>query len=394
VKAVYFPLLAATLWGATGGLAPAGAEPIIFSGAIEGRLGYGSNPLLRNNSSTASGFGQFSFQPVLSYLTETGKTSLVGNFTREQYFRHYDHSQSITGSLTHDQRFSERLSGMAGVGYTRTDNPLLGAAFDSDVTDLLAVGQTTTRIYGDASLQFQPTARDSFSVGGNVSHTTYGGGRTTLIPRDYDQYGGNVGYSHALNARTKLGLQVSATQMRSKYYPDTRSIQPAVTISQVLNPIWTFNGSVGVIFQDVPGPFGHQSASLGFNGALCGTYPRTTVCVSGGRQSVSSGIGGLRNTIQASLTLNHKLTERSSISAAASYTDAHSVSTALVGDDPRIARSQRVFLIRADYSRDITQRISAGFGARGQFRNISRYGSTHGIAGTINIRAKIGRLTS
>jgi len=393
VRGALFSLLGgAALLGAVAGMAPATAEPIIFSGAVEGRLGYGTNPLLRDFSNAGSGFGQFSFQPTLTRTTARGTTTLQGNYTREQYFRRYDHSESITGSLGQTQQFSERVSGNARIGYTRTDNPLLGAAFDPDLIDVLAIGQRTTRIFGDAGLQVQPTARDGFSIGANASHTTYGKGGT-LIPRDYDQYGGNVAYNHTLSARTKVGLQVSATQLRSKYYPDTRSIQPAVTLSQVLSPIWTFNGSVGVIFQDVPGPFGGSTTSLGFQGALCGTYPRTTVCVSGGRQSSASGIGGLRNTLQASLDVDHKLTERSKLSAALSYTDSSSIRESIAGD-PRIGSSQRVLLVRGDYSHDVSQRVSVGFGARGQLRSTPGYGSRHGIAGTINIRAKIGRLTS
>jgi hypothetical protein len=51
-------------------------------------------------------------------------------------------------------------------------------------------------------------------------------------------------------------------------------------------------------------------------------------------------------------------------------------------------------LVRADYSHDVSQRISVGFGARGQLRSMQGYETRHGIAGTVNIRAKIGRLTS
>lgn len=373
------PVAAAALLASA---AAASAEPIIFSGYVEGRLGYGTNPFLRTQTGLGAGIGGFSLAPTLTRTTSQASTTLSGVYDRDQYFRTYGHTQTVTVDLRHVAQVRSNLSITLQASYGRTNNPLISSILDPGLFDNLTIGQETQRISGEAQVQWQATKNDAINYGINYEHSSFS---RSSFAGGFDLLGANFGYLRTLGPRTKLGVRVSASRYESDINPGSHSVQPALALQQTLSPIWKFDGDIGVIFQNVSGPAGGSSKGLGFHASLCGTYPRVNVCLTGQRQTTASGFGGLRTTTEASLTVITKLSERSTITGEASYDLSNSQRLALL-------REAEVFQARLDYQRDLTQRLSAGVTGRYQSRDLGGIGAAHAVSGTVNVRVKIGRL--
>jgi len=337
--------------------------------------------------------------PTSSGTTSLGQTILSAGYDRAEYLSHYGKSDSISADLRQTQQLSERLKGSAHVGYLNSLNPFIGNLNQPDPTvptqpgidpllDGLTVGQRTRSFNADADLDWTPSAIESVSVGGNYSRSTYGRrnvGSGLPLASDYSSYGGNVSYMRAFGARTKLGLQFVANHTDSGLYGTSTSYQPNLIVQRTLSQYWSFNGSIGGIFQNAGGLINSTSHSLGFNAALCGTYPRISTCFTASRSTSSSGVGGLRSDLRFGTTFGYRINQRSRISANASYSDSKT-GTGLIANV-----SQKFGQTGVDYTRDLNQRISIGFGGRYQWRSLALTGTAHAFSGTVNLSAQFGR---
>lgn len=397
---------------------PALAQPFLFSGVVQGGLGYATNPFLAENENSGAAFASIGISPVLSRSTTRTNTMIGGSYYREEYLSgRFGDSESASAFVSHDAQLSERLRASGRVSYITSTNPLiggtavgipvigvpsvggdvvgdgvvgggvigggLGTGFDPILSDPLTIGQRTRTLTGDASLNWQPTARDSFGIGVNATRSTYSG---FGIARDYNLYGGSLSYSRGIDARTQVGVQVVAQQVDSDGFPDTRSLQPALTLSRRLNANWQLSGNVGAVIQHVNG--GGTSTSLGFGASLCGNYIRRSGCVTVDRRSSASGIGGLRRDLNIGLNAAYELTEHSRLRAYGSYTQSDSLRQTglLSGGDIDVIQA------RLDYERDLTRRLSIGGGGRYQNRKFSGRPTADSFGASVTLSAKIGRL--
>jgi hypothetical protein len=363
-------------------VAPALAEPFIFSGVIDSGLGYVSNPFIRPGQDAASPFVTISVTPTLTRKTARTVTEIRGIYSREEYFRRYGHTENASAGLSHAAQLTQNFGINGQVSYLTTTNPLIGQAYDPSVSDPLTIGQRTKRLSGGGGFSWQPSALDSITGGVNASNVKYSGGNASSLARDYDQYGANLGYSRTIDARTSIGVQVSANKVDSKFYPNTQSVQPALTLQRKLSEAWTFDGNIGLIAQKVDGR--GTSTSLGYGASLCGNYPRTEFCVTASRQSTPSGIGGLRKTTQFGSTLTQRFSERSRVVGRLSYDDSK-------GQGSTVVSNAKVYQARMDYGYDLTQRLTVGAGARYQRRELSGGATGDSIGGTVNLTMKVGR---
>jgi hypothetical protein len=364
----------------------ASAEPVIFQATVEGELGYGINPRVVEDEDRGVGFAAITITPQLSKTEALSVTTLSGFYHREQYFSVYGYTDSAGATLARTQSLTEHLSAVAHASYVTSNNALVldeGGVIDPTVVDPLNGGQRTSRYSGDLTFNWQASARDTFSVGGNASHADYG--EQLGVASDYDQYGATGSYSHVLNARTTVGAQVVATEVKSQTFPNSESLEPSLTLTRQLGPIWQFQGHLGLIFEHLDGPEARSTTSLGFGAKLCGNYPRTTLCISGDRSSAPSGFGGLRNTTEVEMTMTHKVTEHDTITVDESYQHSSSL---------QIGTTRNINLLVANlsYDHDLTRRLSAGAGARYEQRDYSGFGTARGGAVTVHLTAKLGRL--
>jgi len=357
---------------------PAAAQSIDLSATVEGAAGYAVNPQLRPGERGGAGFGRVSISPVLSRATALSQTVLSGSYRREQYFSSFGRTQSITASLGHNQAFTEHLRGNIGVNYTQADNLLLNPDIDLSQVNSLTDGRKTKSLSAQAGLSWTIGADDSVNLSGQYAHSRSG---TGLLANSYNQYSGDVSYLHAISAWTRIGVRSSYSYFDNSAFSST-SIGPGVVIDHSFTPIWKLNGDVGIIIQRSGAPVNSTSTSLGFHLSLCGTYPRTTMCLLAGRQTSASAFGGQQVQTNVGASYSYKLTELSSISASANY--------GRNGGGAPNSGSSQVFRASANYNRTLTERISIGVEATGGYYKNGVTGNARSIEGSAYARVKIG----
>jgi len=374
--------------------APAAAQQIQFSALLRGELGYGTNPFLRAGVNKGSGLISGSFAPRFFYETARSTTTLSGSYDRDQYFSGFGRTDSARVSLVRMDRLTEHLASTITAGFSTTNRATVSDP-DAD-NEPLNIGRRTYRSNGQIQLQYQATAMDQFSGGAQINHLSYGnreGSIPGLASSAYTQYGGNFGYTRVIDARTSLGAQVTVSAVRSEFYPDSRTVQPAITAKRQLSAIWSIDGHVGLVLQHVSGPFANSVTSVGYGVNLCGTYPRTHICLNAQHQTSPSGYGSLRTVTGVGANLSHDLTEHSRISANAQYYKSSADQTLL---GPSVISNSQAILTSVGYDRDLTQRLSAGFDGSYHWRKsdlrTQANGAGHAIGGRIHVTAKLGRI--
>lgn len=374
-------------------LAPAIARAdVTWGGTVEGRVGYGSNPYLYYDRAGGSGLVGFTLAPEVDWKQATATTVLSGAYNRDQYFTHYDHAEDYNVDLRRTQQFSSKLSGTAHAGYFSSISGLLSPYYDTIVVqptsvDSLAVGTREHRIYGDAGLQYTPNARDAFSVTGTVIRDDF-----QHFGGDYTYVGGTGSYSRAIDAKTRVGVELIGGQTYSKAFPDSSSVQPAATLERKLSAHWTFNGSLGAIIErERYAGRNHTTVTPGFTAALCDKQSRLDLCLTASRQSAPSGIGGLRRETQFGASATYRLNERSRITASGAYGFSDADARILI--DNVSYGDQRYAFARLNYQRDLSRRLSAGASGYYQSRSGSGLPNIHALAITFNLTARFGHIS-
>ncbi|WP_174274258.1 hypothetical protein [Sphingomonas bacterium] len=361
------------------------AASTFFGGTFDLRAGYGRNPQLRTGLSGDSPVFGGRLDAVLTRLTGKGRTTLSGTADITQSTKIYGRTENYLVQLSQQQQISARIAGSADVSYSDTTNPAANYGTTArdlvPIGDVLTLGQHSRQLAGDVNASWQMDAKDLFQGAVNASHTSF----DSVVASSYTQYGGSFGYLRTINARTRIGFQLSGLKIRSDSYPGSSSFQGGLQLTQKLSQAWTFQGGVSGVLQKANGG---SFKTIGFNGSLCGDYPRYTICVIGSRQSAPSGIGGLRNDTQGSVRINYKLSARSQINGEITYDISNAKGIALA--------TQRYYDAALSYRRTIRPRISAGFSARYQRRDIGAIGvipgtKVNGYTGTADISYQFGR---
>lgn len=372
--------------------APATAQSVQFSAIVQSEIGYATNPFLAAGVTKGTIFSSASVAPRLLYQTARSSTTLQGQYNREAYLNDFGYTDSGTIGLVRTDQLSQYVGTTLTASYETSNRATIDDP-NRVVTNPLDVGRRTKTLMGSYELQWQASARDQLSYGAQVSHLSYGESHTAGlagVPSNYTQYGVNAGYSHSVDARTSIGAQVTVSTVRSQFYPNSRTIQPALTAKRQLSAIWTIDGHVGMVFSRIDGPFGKSTTSLGLGVDLCGEYPRTHVCLKLNRDTQPSGYGPLRTTSSVIGDLTHQLDEHSRLHFYAAYMRDSSGSFLLTGQ--QLLRNAKILQASADYDHDLTQRVSAGFGGRYQWRSLSGYPAARSYTGSIHVKAKLGRI--
>jgi len=370
--------------------APAAAGSIQFSALLRGEVGDGTNPFLRPGVTQGSGLASGSFTPKFFYQTARSATTLDGEYSRQQYFSRYGYTDSLRATLGRTDQLSAQLQTTLGASFTTSNKVTITDPSQVADQDPLNIGRRTYKSSGQYALQWQASAKDQLSYGAQIEHLAYGGGQSTVstLASDYTQVSVNGGYNRAVDARTSFGLQASLSSVKSQIYPDSRTIQPSFTAKRQINAIWEMDGHVGVVLQRIEGPFASSTTSVSYGVNLCGAYPRTHICLSAQHQTAPSGYGSLRTNTGINASVSHDLSEHSHVTVNANYFK----TSASASEGPVIAPTARAFLSSVQYDRDISQRLSAGFGGTYQWRSTSTLGAGRSIAGTIHVTAKLGRM--
>jgi len=372
--------------------APASAQSVQFSAVADSEIGYATNPLLAPGVTKGSVFVSASIQPRLFYQTARSTTALQGKYNREKYFNGFGYTDAGSLSLIRTDQLTQYLGTTLTASYVTTNRNTFNDP-DQVILDPLNIGRRTRTFSGAYQMQWQASARDQLTYGAQISHLSYGKSRTAGIngiASNYTQYGVNAGYNHVVDARTTVGAQIAVNMNKSRVYPDSRTVSPALTAKRQLSAAWTLDGHVGINFSRIEGPFPRSSTSLGIGVNLCGTYPLWHMCLNLSRDTQPSGYGPLRTVDVIGVQVGRTLDEHSRISLNVRYTKNSSGNFETVGQ--RALRDGKSFAASADYDRDITQRISAGVGGEFQSREFSTTPTARSYSATIHLKAKLGRM--
>jgi hypothetical protein len=372
--------------------APAVAQPVQFSAVAEGAIGYGTNPFLASGVTEGALVASTRIDPRLFYETARSTTALQGHYSRETYLHDFGHTDSGSIGLIRTDQLTQYLGSTLSASYLTTNRATISDP-NQVIVDPLNIGRRTKTFAGAYQLQWQASARDQLTYGTQISHLSYGRNETANlagIPSGYTQYGVNAGYNHVVDPRTTVGAQVSLSSVSSRIYPHSRTVQPSLTAKRQLTAAWEIDGHVGMSFSRIEGPFARSSTSLAIGVNVCGTYPLTRMCLRLSRDTQPSGYGPLRTASTIGADLSRKLDEHSRVLLNAEYVRDSSGSFALSG--AQVLRNGKVIMASADYDRDLTQRISAGFGGKYQWREFSGLPAGRSYTGTIHVRAKLGRM--
>jgi hypothetical protein len=318
--------------------APALAQKVKASIQATARLEYDNNPFLLGGSDVSSGSVSGGLTPKLSYTGEKDVVELTGYYDRTKYFRRYDDTDAYGGGLEARHRFAPGTEIYGGLRY---DSSIIGANNDNavttpgtppvDDTDVNLIGTRARSETYSASGGFNArlSSRDDISARGGITAVRYPG---RPAGSDSTNYGGTLGYNHAISEKTRIGISGTA------YYIDydtpglhTMVMQPSVTFSSQLSPSWNVEGSLGVSFSTLSAPGIPDSHDTSWAGTLdlCHKGQRNNLCLSFARSVSASGFGGTTNRTSAGLTFDQRLTERLNLTASGTYVRSESQQTTL-----------------------------------------------------------------
>lgn len=340
------------------------AEPARLSVESTVRLGYDLNPFLSTGNDLASPYVQASIEPRLSRRTEKGELSASGYYDRTEYLERYGHSNEYGAELSASQRVSQKFNIFGALKYDsevigQADELVTGVPIDDTDINLIGLRRRADTYRASGGFQYQVGPKDSISVDGGFTATRYDG-----LGADSDNYGGRIGWQHAVSERSKVGLSTSVYKIEYDTPGlSTMIIQPNVTFSSKLSPTWTLDASLGVSFSDLsqPLPFA-DSKSKGVSGSLelCHNGLKDYFCLYANRSVSASGAGGTQERTQVGLNYNRKLTDRVGFTWNGSYARSESQIGAL--------RTRQFVSGRAGLDWKVARNIKLG--AAGRYRDV------------------------
>lgn len=357
--------------------APAFAGKAKFSIETNYKLGYDTNPFLSAGTDLSATYVETSIAPKLSKQSEKGEIALSGHFDRTAYLERYGKADNYGAALEAQHRVTPKLNTFAALRYDseiigQGDDRVTGNPIDNPDVNLIGLRRRAETYRASAGFQYQVNPKDTISVDGGYTATRYNG----PAGNDSDNYGGRVGWQHAISSRSKIG--VSGSIYKIEYDTpglSTLIMQPAVTFSSQLSATWTVDASLGMSFSDLslPAPFADRRTK-GLSGSieLCHTGIKDYFCFYGDRSVSASGAGGTVEQTQFGVNYRRSLTERMGVFWNGSYARSKSQSV-LIGD--------RTFVSgRGGFDWRVFRGITIG--AEGRYRDV--YGSG------VPIKADIG----
>lgn len=196
-------------------------------------------------------------------------------------------------------------------------NPITGIGTD---LDLIGSRQRRNTLSGSLGGNYSPTGNDSFSFGGNASRTTYP--NHSVFIDNFTTYGGYLGYSRRVSARTSIGARVSIQNVNydGTISPDTTIISPQLTYDTRFSERWSLSAAVGLTFnRSTLGSFHDSSTSWSGNASLCRAASRSQFCLTAARGSYANGLNGVQTQSSVGMSYTRQLSEYTSLNAGAQY---------------------------------------------------------------------------
>ena len=304
---------------------PAIAGPARLTVETQVRLGYDMNPFLSTGSDLASPYAEVSVNPRLTKADAKGQIILDGHYDRTEYFKRYGGSDEYGGELSAQRRITPKLSVYGSLRYDsevigQGDDQITGQPTDAIDVNLIGLRRRADTYSASGGWEYQASSKDTITANAGYTQTRYDSGPPGS---DTNNIGGSLGWKHAINSRSKIGIRGSV--YRIDYDSpglSTLIMQPTVTFSTQLASTWKLDLSLGVSFSDlvIPGP-GNDRTTRGLAASveLCHTGAKDYFCTFADRSVSASGIGGTVERTQVGVSYRRSLSERVGVTWNGSY---------------------------------------------------------------------------
>lgn len=279
---------------------------------------WGSNPLLATSNAKALYGSTTAPELIVMDKTDTKEITLDQlvdqNFFNDPNFNSTDfHSKNKF--MAKNQRWTAGIAG--GIDYDTTRTSEI-SVFGSQIRPVRHFGYSAT-----PQMTFNVNPTDVFGLSGNVSGSTYHGA-TSASFTDYNVYSVTPSYTHNFDPLNAGIFQVKAQRYQAAEGPKNISNTVTPTIGWIgeLTPRFKAQANVGAQLtkQDAAGTASKPwSTDLSFSGDLTFTGEQDKTDLTFSRQATPFGNGTDSLLTSVALKENHRLNERFTLNASASY---------------------------------------------------------------------------
>lgn len=297
--------------------------------------GLSTNPYLDSEAETA-GSVTLSVSPSIIYEDELGDTRLGGNLRVSQYTNRY--GRDIAARLeASTRRMLDELTSVSISSSVQTARSAVqdGLIFDNSampgagpleppevpVIDTTIAGTRSRVTNVVTSLGLSRGLDEVSSANATISLSgTYIGDDVGF---DYRDASLQLGYEYKLSARTSLtaGSQFGVVDYLGRRTGDSLIVSPRVGISQQLSDRLSLVAEAGISYVDTDVGAGLHSKNISFAGSIgvCDRGRNQSFCLSAGRSSQPTALGGVSTVTTASLSYDRQLSAVDHFSLSARY---------------------------------------------------------------------------
>ncbi|MGK6321937.1 hypothetical protein ACMGDM_02500 [Sphingomonas sp. DT-51] len=344
-------------------LADAQTTRLIVDG--QAGVGYSSNPFLVNDDGAGSAFTELSISPQLVRFDEKGEAALSAYYRRTDYFTRYDSADSYGVEARARRQLTETFNAHAVVSYDssiigQSSYGLVGVLDPSLPPDLgtpdialLGLRQRQKSLTAAIGADLRISQRDTINGEVRASRISYGdsGLLTSSTTKS-----ATLGWSHAVSARTSVGLQGSGSW--SNFDRDRTSgsfYQPQVTLTHQFSESVSLSAAVGALFITSRTPLG-TTHSTGISGNIfaCKAGQRSNICARAYSDAQPTGFGDVSKRQGAGIDYSYQLRENDVLRASADYSRVQETSNLLQ------ARNASFINAGASYEHGFSRRLFGG----------------------------------
>ena len=313
IAAKVFPILLAT-----------SSTLAIANPRIEVEIGpyaeWSDNPqLLSGGGNDAAQLGA-RIAPRVTWQGEASQTELSGRAEYQTFTRLFDDRILANVALENNTQLSPTLSWSGRATYDRSEPQVI------DSPELIAnlANGTRTRYGASTQLQFQPSARRLFAIGGAASIERLPTQLQGAV--DNEQYSAFLSARQIFSDRLTAGLRANGSLFRPDNQSSVDQLSPAVVLTYRISETLTFDATAGVTFSwlDANPALGTpkaDSTDLLLSASLCRDAGLTQYCLKGGVSQRGGSNGAVQETIDVGVTLGHQFSELLDIGAEVRYSE-------------------------------------------------------------------------
>ena len=328
-------------------------------------VGYSTNPFVIDDNDTGSAFTELSITPQLVRLDEKGEAALSAYYRRTDYFTRYDSADSYGVEARARRQLSQTFNAHAVVSYDssiigQSSYGLVGVLDPSLPPDLgtpdialLGLRQRQKSLVAAVGADLRISTRDTVNGELRASRISYA---DSGILTSSTTKSATLGWSHAVSARTSVGLQGSGSWTSFERQRTSGAFyQPQVTLTHQFSSSVTVTAALGALFITSRTPLGTtHSTGVSGNVFACKAGQRSNTCFRAYSDAQPTGFGDISKRQGAGLDYSYQVRENDVVRASVDYSRVQETSNLLQ------ARNASFITGGASYEHGFSRRLFGG----------------------------------